>query len=98
MNLDFSMFMVFLLEDIAKIEEDRKTDLGIVENFTHIQASNDIIQDPKSHKAILEIMEQYVEAAQYYVWGMQVVGILGVFTDAFLNAGMWGNGNEPGKK
>jgi len=89
--------MVFLLQDITKIENDRRTDMGIVENFTHVQLSGDIFQDPEAHKAIHEIMEKYVEVTKYYVWGGEVVGILGVFTDAFLNAGMWGNGNEPGK-
>lgn len=97
-KLWFIIDMVFLLEDIAKIEADRRIDLGIVEEFTHVQKSDNIIQDPETHKAISKIMEQYVNAAQYYVWGNEVIGILGVFSDAFLNAGMWGNKNMPGKK
>lgn len=90
--------MVFLLEDIAAIEKDRRTDLGIVENVTYVQASNDILHGTKTNKAIHDIIEPFVEAAKYYVWGGEVIGILGVFTDTFLNAGMWGNENIPGKK
>ncbi len=90
--------MVFVLDDIAKIETDRRTDRGIVENFTYVQPSDNITRDPKTIKEIHKIMEQYVEAAQYYVWNPDTGGVLGVFTDAFLNAGWWGNNDIPGKR
>jgi hypothetical protein len=89
--------MVFLLEDIAKIEDDRRTDLGIVENFTHLQKTRSIIQDPKAHDAILDITLQYLKAAKHYVWGRESIDFLGVFADAFMNAGMWGNEDMPGR-
>src|SRR3989338_6888815 len=86
--------MVFVLDDIAKIETDRRTD----ENFTYVQPSDNITRDPRTIGKIHEIMEQYVAGAQYYVWSQDTGGVLGVFTDAFLNAGWWGNRDIPGKK
>ncbi|MBS3102537.1 ATP-binding protein [Candidatus Woesearchaeota archaeon] len=90
--------MVFILEDIAKIEADRMTEGMVVENFTHIQRSNDVFGDPRTVREINRIMEWYVQAAQYYVWNSDIHDVLGVFADAFLNAGLWGNKNVPEKR
>lgn len=90
--------MVFVLDDIAKIETDRRIDRGIVENFTYVQPSDNIIRDSRTVEKIHTIMEQYVAAAQYYVWSQDTGGVLGVFTDSFINAGWWGNKNIPGKR
>jgi len=90
--------MVFVLDDIAKIESDRKFIPALEEVHIHTQASNDMIRDGKIiDKVIYDILESYVNYANIHVWGKESIGTLGVFTDAFLNAGIWGNNNTPGK-
>lgn len=90
--------MVFVLEDIAKIEADRYIQPDLTETHVHTQTGTDILTDPNTVRVIQSILEPYVEFAEYYVWGRSTGGVLGVFTDAFLNAGMWGNKDTPGKK
>ncbi len=90
--------MVFLLEDIAKIEAERGIESGLTETYIHLQRTTDIFMEPETAKVINSIMEPYCQFAEFYVWGKSIIGVLGVFTDAFLNAGMWGNNNTPGKK
>lgn len=89
--------MVFVLEDIAKIEMDRNMNTAIVDSFTYVQPS-DVLRDMKTNDKIHTIMEGYVEAAQHYVWNSDIGDVLSVFTDSFLNAGMWGNKNISGKR
>lgn len=89
--------MVFVLEDIAKIETDRMAARGVVENFTYVQPSDSIRKDPRTLDKISQIIEHYVAARRHYVWSQDTIGVLGVFADAFLNAGWWGNRDVPGK-
>lgn len=90
--------MVFVLEDIAKIETDRQIHAKLTEAKEHTQTGTDILKDPDTASVINSILEPYVNVADVYVWGDSMIGVLGVFTDAFLNAGMWGNRDTPDKK
>ena len=91
--------MVFVLDDIAKIENERKVEQRtVIENFTYLQPLDNITRDQDALREIQNIMDQYVSAAQHYVWNSGTGGVLGVFTDAFLNAGWWGNKDIPGKR
>ena len=91
--------MVFLLEDLAKIEQDRGVHLiYISEEDVHVQSSNDILRDSRTPGVINDTLEPFIVNAGYYCWGVVLPPILSVFTDAFLNAGMWGNRNVIGKK
>lgn len=90
--------MVFVLEDIAKIELDRKIFTDLDETHVHTQTTDNMLDDPKLHKTVESILYPYLNFAENYVWHIGLGGILGVFRDAFLNAGLWGNRNTPGKR
>jgi len=90
--------MVFVLEDITKIEADRIIGKdSIVEPHEH-RVVEDFFQAGATVRAINRTLETYVAVAPNYQWQGKVIGCLSVFTDAFLNAGMWGNQSVPGKK
>ena len=89
--------MVFILEEIARIESDRRIQHDLNETRVHVQAS-EFFKDTDTFRVIDSMLENYVNYAQHYVWDGSIISILGVFTDAFLNAGMWGNQNTPKKK
>ena len=90
--------MVFILETIAKIESDRQIYTDLDETRTHTQTTNNILDDPNLLKVVELILEPYVNFAENYVWRYGIADIIGVYRDAFLNAGMWGNKNIPGKR
>ena len=94
--------MVFVLEDLAKIENDRGINDSNTEEHTYVQTQgfcDEIIglRDDKGRsigqirRAIESILGDYLEFKRVYVWGKSTPGLLDVFQDAFINAAMWGN-------
>lgn len=89
--------MVFVFETEAKIEADRRIDGSMIDKFSFIQSSENIVGDLNALWRINDIIEEYLEAAKCYLWDQNTIGTLVVFTHAFLNAGCWGNRDIPGK-
>ncbi|MCK5025273.1 MAG: hypothetical protein KAS15_01685 [Nanoarchaeota archaeon] len=100
--------MVFILEDLAELEKDRRIIYSNTKEHTYVQTPefcDEIIRlrddNRKSvgqiSRAIESSLEDYIEFKQYYVWGKSINGVLDVFQDAFINAAMWGNQAVPGK-
>ena len=53
--------MVFVLEDIAKIEADRYILPNLTETHIYTQTGTDILTDPNITKVIRSVLEPYVE-------------------------------------
>ncbi len=90
--------MVFSLEDIAKIEAERGVFSDLTETHIYNQETANMLDDPDIIKKIHGIIEPYLTRAENYVWSRETGDMYTVFRDAFLNAGMWGNRDIPGKK
>ena len=90
--------MVFRLESIAKIESARQIYADLDETHAYTQTTNNILDDPNLLEAVESVLEPYVNFAENYVWRSGIADVIGVYRDAFVNAGMWGNRNIPGKR
>lgn len=101
--------MVFVLENLAELEKDRRIIDSNTEEHTYVQTPefcDEIIRLREDNRksvgqisrAIETMIEDYIEFKQHYVWGKSTYGILDVFQDAFINAAMWGNQAVPGKR
>lgn len=101
--------MTLILDDIVNIDKARQIIPGNTEMHAYVQTPEfckEIVglRDDKPvgvktlNRVIEGILDDYLISKDQYVWGNGVPGLLNVFQDAFLNAAMWGNQSEPGKK
>lgn len=91
--------MVFVLDNLAKIEADRiVTDSSVVTTNDYKPEKN-IFENPVATVRKIEvIVRDYIRFSENYDWRPKTIEIYSIFHEAFFNADMWGTENVPGRK